>query len=139
MSFNVDVSSSAPAVDGGRGPYLLGETMSVDRTFNNPDTHTLAALDHTVALGPGDERTCISWNQTLLMQTEHCLAIPKNDGSAVGVVHTSVQLCANWRLQKCNILTPISRRRDVVALLKPAVADGRLQWQRLVAYLLCSA
>ena len=56
MSFNVDVSSSAPAVDGGRGPYLLGETMSVDRTFSNPDTHTLAALDHTVALGPGDER-----------------------------------------------------------------------------------
>lgn len=131
MSFNVDVSSSAPAVDGGRGPYLLGETMSVDRTFSNPDTHTLAALDHTVALGPGDERQflyvvepdTIDANGTMLSDPI------KNDGSAVGVVHVQwrTAMCETGAFKSATILTPISRRRDVeVALLKPAVADGKV-------------
>ena len=131
MCVNVDVSSSAPAVDGCRGPYLLGETMSVDRTLSNPDTHTLAALDRTVALGPGDERQYLYVVEPETIDANGTtLSDPiKNDGSAVGVVHVQwrTAMCETGAFKSATVLTPISRRRDVeVALLKPAVADGKV-------------
>ncbi len=77
-SYNGDVSSNAPVVDGGRGPFAAAATTTASTTastttttiatatavgpapagaaLDDPVAHAVAALDRTVALAPGDER-----------------------------------------------------------------------------------